>query len=70
MIKKKYKVTHGCTYCMTCLYECPVSAISMGTEGAVIDQARCIGCGVCYENCASEAISPIEVHVETESRVE
>ena len=53
---KKYNVTRGCTFCGTCLFECPRQAITLGKEGAVINQKICIGCGQCYENCASEAI--------------
>ncbi len=57
---KRYEVTRGCTFCATCIYECPVEAIAMGLEGARIDQEACIACGVCRENCASEAIVEIE----------
>ncbi len=52
----KYVVQQGCTYCNTCIFECPVGAIEMTAAGAQIDQATCIGCGQCQENCASEAI--------------
>ena len=51
-----YRVVQGCTFCNTCVYECPVGAITMTREGAVIDPARCIRCGACFDNCASEAI--------------
>ncbi len=54
-----YQVTRGCTFCGTCVDECPIEAIEMGLEGAKIDQEKCTGCGVCEENCASEAITPI-----------
>jgi len=55
-MKAIYSVKRGCTLCGTCLYECPVKAIRMTASGAVIDQDKCIGCGRCYKNCASEAI--------------
>jgi hypothetical protein len=58
---KKYMVTRGCTWCHTCIYECPEQAITMTEPGARIDQALCIRCGICYENCASEAIEVIEI---------
>lgn len=60
-MQKKYQVNRGCTFCATCMYECPVEAITMGTGGAVIDPQKCTGCGICHANCASEAISLIEV---------
>ncbi len=60
-MSKIYRVTKGCTGCYTCIYECPGGAISFGMEGAVIDEEKCVGCGICYENCASEAIEgPLE----------
>jgi ferredoxin len=56
----EYRVTKGCTFCMTCVYECPTDAIEMTSEGARIDQVRCVACGTCYENCASEAIEAVK----------
>ncbi|MFP4381533.1 MAG: DUF362 domain-containing protein [Candidatus Sumerlaeia bacterium] len=56
----KYIVNRGCTFCNTCIFECPVQAITMTNQGALIDQAKCTGCGACYDNCASQAISKIE----------
>ncbi len=56
----RYEVAGGCTFCMTCVNECPVEAIRMTPDGAVIDQAACVGCGVCQENCPSEAIEVID----------
>ena len=55
-----YRVARGCTYCNTCIFECPVDAIEMTRDGAVIDAARCTGCGTCYDNCASQAIERVE----------
>ena len=62
-MKKKYEVTRGCTFCATCVFECPTEAIEMGLDGARIDQEKCIACGICREHCASEAIVEIEVEV-------
>lgn len=56
----KYAVKQGCTLCGMCLYECPVGAIRMEKTGAHIAQDKCIGCGSCAENCASEAIVAVE----------
>ena len=55
--KKKFRVNRGCTFCGTCVFECASGAVSIGIEGAFIDEKKCIGCGVCLDNCASEAIT-------------
>ena len=53
---KKYEVSQGCCFCSECLFVCPVHAISMDNKGAHIDKTKCIGCGRCASECASEAI--------------
>ncbi len=55
------RVARGCTFCNTCVFECPVGAIAMAGAGAVIDESRCTGCGVCIAHCASEAIIRVAV---------
>ena len=55
-----FQVTQGCTLCGLCAVACPVGAIRIAPRGAVIDQALCVGCGTCRDNCASEAITPAE----------
>ena len=57
---KHFEVSGGCTWCGTCLSICPAGAITLGPEGAKIQKDRCLGCGQCAENCASEAIAEIE----------
>ena len=57
----KYSVEAGCCICQECLYVCPVSAIKFDSKGAHIDTEKCIGCGKCAKNCASEAIVKIEI---------
>jgi dissimilatory sulfite reductase (desulfoviridin) alpha/beta subunit len=42
------------------MFVCPVGAVSMDSKGAHIDIEKCIGCGSCYNNCASEAIAEVE----------
>ncbi len=50
------RVARGCTFCNTCVFECPIQAIRMTGDGAWIDEERCTGCGICIPHCASEAI--------------
>ena len=57
---KKYSVEAGCCFCQECQYACPVGAVTMDSKGAHIDQEKCIGCGQCYKNCASEAIVEVK----------
>jgi uncharacterized Fe-S center protein len=56
----KYKVSTGCTFCGMCVVLCPVKAITLGPKGAHINQEKCMGCGICYLNCASEAIQKVK----------
>ena len=59
--KTKYKVVGGCVKCMTCIYRCPMRAITMIPDGsAFIDPEKCVGCGSCYESCQPGAIVPYE----------
>jgi uncharacterized protein len=49
-------VTKGkCVTCGTCVRECPVDAITVGTVAA-IDSRRCIGCAHCIAICPNAAI--------------
>ncbi|MDY6933500.1 MAG: DUF362 domain-containing protein [Spirochaetota bacterium] len=45
-----------CTKCELCVKWCPESAIAMEEDSAVIDQARCIGCGQCLAVCRFDAV--------------
>jgi ferredoxin len=53
---KKVAVVRGCTGCDTCRYLCKVEAITFDYAGAHIDPQKCVGCGICEDNCASSAI--------------
>jgi Fe-S-cluster-containing hydrogenase component 2 len=45
-----------CTGCETCIEACPLEAISMVDEKAVINQDDCTECGTCIGECPAEAI--------------
>lgn len=47
-----YIVPESCKGCMVCLKHCPVEAIEGGKKLVhVIDQGKCIKCGICFEVC-------------------
>jgi len=46
-----------CTRCGLCVQWCPASAISMTEISAVIDKAKCIGCGQCLAVCRFDAVA-------------
>ena len=60
-MKVVYQVTRGCTICMNCVHQCPVKAIKLSDKGMRVDEDKCIGCGLCYKQCASEAITRKEI---------
>jgi ferredoxin/predicted Fe-Mo cluster-binding NifX family protein len=45
-----------CRGCALCVPACPVEAIVMKKDKAVIDETLCVGCGACVEVCPAEAI--------------
>ena len=45
-----------CTGCGACVEICPVNAIKIENEKAVIGE-ECIDCGACISQCPVEAIS-------------
>ena len=55
-----YSVEAGCCFCQECQYVCAADAITVDSKGAHIDKDKCIACGQCADNCASEAIVLIE----------
>ena len=53
----KFNITDACKGCTLCKRNCPVGAISGEVrEKHVIDQSKCIKCGVCMDNCRFKAI--------------
>ncbi len=49
-------VAEECVGCETCVPACPVEAISMDGDVAVIDQEACTQCKACVDECPVEAI--------------
>jgi Pyruvate/2-oxoacid:ferredoxin oxidoreductase delta subunit len=45
-----------CLACRACVSKCPVDAIKIINNKAVVDKDVCIGCGVCTRSCAPKAI--------------
>ena len=46
-----------CTGCGSCVEACPVDAIRLEADTAVLDAETCTECGVCVSECPVEAIS-------------
>jgi indolepyruvate ferredoxin oxidoreductase alpha subunit len=55
----KMCITEDCTGCLHCLeeFECPALSLDEADGRVVIDEVRCVGCGVCVHVCPSGAIS-------------
>jgi Fe-S-cluster-containing hydrogenase component 2 len=45
-----------CISCGACIEICPVDAMTLKDDVAVVDQQWCIGCGVCATVCPTEAL--------------
>ena len=52
-----YIISDECISCGACAEQCPVSAISEGSDHYVIDAETCISCGACAGECPTSAIS-------------
>jgi NAD-dependent dihydropyrimidine dehydrogenase PreA subunit len=46
-----------CTACGKCVEICPVDAVKMVNDVAVIDPEECTDCGACIDECPVECIS-------------
>ncbi len=47
----------GCVLCRTCVKACPVEAITIADEKIVVNEEKCIGCGVCVHKCNKKALA-------------
>ncbi|MBW1786902.1 MAG: 4Fe-4S binding protein [Deltaproteobacteria bacterium] len=47
----------ACVACGECADICPMEAIAVEEDAAMVDLQRCIGCGVCVTVCPSEALA-------------
>lgn len=55
-----FDITDACTGCTLCARNCPTKAISGEVKKLhVIDQAKCIKCGVCYDVCKFNAVEKV-----------
>lgn len=59
---RAFQVTDNCRKCLAhpCTNVCPVNAVSIGKDRAIIDREKCIKCGKCRETCPYSAI--VEFH--------
>ena len=60
-MSKKIAVVAGCTGCDTCRWLCKADAITYDHKGAHVVPEKCVGCGVCANNCQSYAIRMVEI---------
>ncbi len=54
MVRKECSI--GCIACGLCVKNCPVDAIEIKNNLAVIDYDECIGCGACRTVCPVKVI--------------
>jgi len=54
------KITEECTFCGACEPECPVNAISAGTDIYVIDESACTECEGYADQPACASVCPAE----------
>ena len=47
---------NSCEVCGACVSVCPVEAIVISRDAAIIDNERCIECGNCIVVCPVEAV--------------
>lgn len=63
-MKRNIAKVVGCTGCDTCRWMCKMKAITFDHAGAHVDPEKCVGCGICADNCQSMSITIIEIDSE------
>lgn len=53
---KPFVSLKDCVGCGDCVTYCPVNAITIKNEKAIIDQKKCIDCKLCVTSCTYNAI--------------
>lgn len=53
---KPFIVVKDCVGCKECTTSCPVNAIHIVNDKAVIDTDKCIDCKICIKTCTYQAI--------------
>lgn len=49
-------ISEKCAGCEVCVALCPIECISLVDNKAVINEADCVDCGGCIEECTDKAI--------------
>lgn len=64
-IHDKYMVANACMHCAdpVCMIQCPTGAIHRNVQGGevVINDATCVGCTACANNCPYDAIRMVQI---------
>jgi [FeFe] hydrogenase (group B1/B3) len=62
-VTNSYVVTNACRGCIArpCMMNCPKKAISVINGKALIDEKKCVNCGICQQSCPYHAITYIPI---------
>ena len=52
-----YTISAECVSCGSCVNDCPVEAITVGSSQYEINADTCVDCGACVSTCPVDAIS-------------
>jgi [FeFe] hydrogenase (group B1/B3) len=65
-VRTHYLVTNACQGCLArpCVMNCGKKAITVEHHHAVIDEEKCVSCGMCLQNCPYHAIVKVPVPCE------